>query len=109
MTVPKKLKKVTIDSRFKAALTSKDFNLVQKVDKRGKRVDKQDTTMASFYQLENDSEEGQTPQRGGVEGKYYDEEGKFKWEAQSSSGDDDHEDDEEEAEDDQEPIFDQDD
>jgi hypothetical protein len=40
MTVPKKLKKVTIDVRFKAALNSKEFNLVQKVDKRGKRVDK---------------------------------------------------------------------
>ena len=82
------------------------------MDKRGKRVDKQDTTMASFYQLENDSEEGQTPQRGGVEGKYYDEEGKFKWEAQSSSSDDegDHEDDEDdEQEADQEVVYDQDD
>lgn len=49
MTVPKKLKKVKIDDRFKAALKSKEFNLVQKVDKRGKRVDKQDTTMANFY------------------------------------------------------------
>jgi len=28
MTVPKKLKKVTIDDRFKSALTSKEFNLV---------------------------------------------------------------------------------
>ena len=40
MTVPKKLKKVTIDDRVKAALNSKEFNLVQKEDKRGKRVDK---------------------------------------------------------------------
>jgi hypothetical protein len=28
MTVPKKLKKVKIDDRFKAALKSKEFNLV---------------------------------------------------------------------------------
>jgi len=95
MTVPKKLKKVTIDDRFKAALTSKDFNLVQKVDKRGKRVDQQDTTMASFYQLE---EKGTAA----AEHKYYDEEGKFKWEAQSSSdsgsGEEEDEKDEEEEE-----------
>jgi hypothetical protein len=79
MTVPKKLKKVTIDDRFKAALNSKEFNLVQKVDKRGKRVDKQDTTMASFYQLEREDEE--EPEKKGAESKYYDDEGKFKWEA----------------------------
>ena len=79
MTVPKKLKKVTIDDRFKAALSSKEFNLVQKVDKRGKRVDKQDTTMASFYQLEV-QDEGDS-QKKGTESKYYDDEGKFRWEA----------------------------
>ena len=81
MTVPKKLKKVTIDDRFKAALNSKEFNLVQKVDKRGKRVDKQDTTMASFYQLEREEDEGESPEKKGAESKYYDDEGKFKWEA----------------------------
>ena len=45
MTVPKKLKKVEIDDRFKKALTSKEFNLVQKVDKYGHTVNKQDNTM----------------------------------------------------------------
>lgn len=97
MTIPKKLKKVKIDDRFKAALKSKEFNLVQKVDKRGKRVDKQDTTMANFYQLDDDNQEGEEPKAKGVENKYYDEEGKFKWDAQSSSeedDDDDYEDDE---------------
>jgi hypothetical protein len=84
MTVPKKLKKVKIDERFKSALKSKEFNLVQKVDKRGKRVDKQDNTMANFYELESEDEKKAN--------KYYDEEGKFKWEAKSSSDQDDDED-----------------
>ena len=88
MTVPKKLKKVTIDDRFKAALKSKEFNLVQKVDKRGKRVDKQDTTMANFYQLR---EEEEPEKAAAAESKYYDEEGKFKWDAQSSSEEEDEE------------------
>jgi len=42
-------------------------------------VDQQDTTMANFYQLE----EAAAPQ--GKAAKYYDEEGKFKWDVQSSS------------------------
>ncbi len=49
MTVPKKLKKVEIDGRFKKALTSKEFNVVQKVDKYGRTVNRQDTTMQQFY------------------------------------------------------------
>ena len=69
---------MTIDNRFKAALNSKEFNLVQKVDNRGKRVDKKDTTMASFYQLERE-DEGE-PEKKGAESKYYDDEGKLKWE-----------------------------
>lgn len=102
MTVPKKLKKVTIDERFKAALKSKDFNLVQKVDKRGKRVDKQDNTMANFYRLEGDDEEVKR------ESKYYDDEGKFRWEAQSSSDEEEEEDEEEGEEDVQERVDDDD-
>jgi hypothetical protein len=34
-----------IDDRFKKALTDKEFNVVTKVDKYGKRVNKEDTTM----------------------------------------------------------------
>ena len=45
------MKKIEIDDRFKKALKSKEFNLVQKVDKRGRRVDKMDTTMQSFYKM----------------------------------------------------------
>jgi hypothetical protein len=96
MTVPKKLKKVKIDDRFKAALKSKEFNLVQKVDKRGKRVDRQDNTMANFYQLDSDEkpsdEEVEVEEKAGKQAnKYYDEEGKFKWDAHSSSSEDEEE------------------
>jgi hypothetical protein len=86
MRVPKKVKQVEIDSRFKKALKSKEFNLVQKVDKYGKRVDKQDNTMQAFYKMkeESESEEG-APAKKGAANKYYDDDGKFKWEAQSSS------------------------
>ena len=38
--MPSKVKKVEIDDRFKSVLTSKKFNMVAKVDKYGKRVDK---------------------------------------------------------------------
>ena len=90
MKVPKKMKQVKIDPRFKKALKSKEFNLVQKVDKYGKRVDKQDTTMQAFYKLDESEGEKQSEEeapKGGANQKYYDEEGKFKWEAQSSSED----------------------
>jgi hypothetical protein len=95
MTVPKKVKKVEIDDRFKKALTSKEFNLIQKVDKYGHRVDKQDTTMKQFYKVKDATTGEQTKDHN----KYYDDEGKFKWDAHSSSEDDDeaHSDDTEEA------------
>ena len=54
MRLPQKLKRVEIDGRFKKALASKEFNLVQKVDKYGRRVDKQDNTMKAFYKLGKD-------------------------------------------------------
>jgi hypothetical protein len=40
MKVPQKIKKVEIDDRFKSVLTNKKFNVVAKVDKYGRRVDK---------------------------------------------------------------------
>ncbi len=73
------MKKVQIDDRFKAALTSKEFNLVQKVDKYGKRVDKQDTTMQAFYKI------NETPN------KYYDDDGNFKWDQHDSSSSEEEE------------------
>jgi hypothetical protein len=36
--------------------------------------------MASFYQLERE-EDDESPEKKGAESKYYDDEGKFKWEA----------------------------
>lgn len=78
MKVPKKVQKVKIDDRFKKALKDKEFNMVAKVDKYGKRVNKQDTTMLKYYNVEEEGDE-----KG--ENKYYDEDGKFKWEAESSS------------------------
>lgn len=77
MTVPKKLKKVEIDDRFKKALTSKEFNLVQKVDKYGHTVNKQDNTMKQFYQIKDKDNKEQSQ----AESKYYDDDGKFKWDA----------------------------
>jgi len=82
MRVPKKVKQVEIDSRFKKALKSKEFNLVQKVDKYGKRVDKQDNTMQAFYKMKDQAPSEKIATEAN---KYYDEDGKFKWEAQSSS------------------------
>lgn len=91
MTVPKKLKKVEIDDRFKKALTSKEFNLVQKVDKYGHTVNKQDNTMKQFYQIKDTKDSK-------PDSKYYDEDGKFKWDAQSSSEEEEENDEQEESE-----------
>ena len=52
MTVPKKIKKVEIDDRFKKGILSKEFNMVAKVDKYGKKIDKQDNSMLKFYNIE---------------------------------------------------------
>ena len=54
MRVPNKIKKVEIDDRFKSVLTSKKFNMVAKVDKYGKRIDKQDKAMANYYKIKED-------------------------------------------------------
>lgn len=77
------MKKIEIDERFKKALKSKEFNLVQKVDKYGKRVDKQDTTMLNFYKMADQKDNQQ--QQPKAPNKYYDDDGKFKWDVQSSS------------------------
>ena len=93
MQVPKKIKKVEIDDRFKKGMTSKEFNSVSKVDKYGKKVLKQDNTMAKFYNLETKkpskqavtkqvAEESEEVEDAKGKGKqYYDEDGNFKWEA----------------------------
>jgi len=50
-SVPKKIKKIEIDNRFKQKLVSKEFNTVAKVDKYGRPANKQDTSMLKFYNL----------------------------------------------------------
>jgi hypothetical protein len=45
MKVPAKAKKVEIDNRFAKVLTSKQFNVVQKVDKYGKKVNREDRSV----------------------------------------------------------------
>lgn len=55
MQVPSKIKKVEIDDRFKKGITSKEFNTVAKVDKYGRRIDKQDNSMLKFYNLDKDN------------------------------------------------------
>lgn len=88
MKLPNKLKKVQIDSRFKKGLQSKEFNMVQKVDKRGNKVNKSDTTMLKYYNIEDDEDdkvatkpEDASEDDAKPDNKYYDEDGKFKWEA----------------------------
>jgi hypothetical protein len=76
MTVPQKVKKVTMDSRFEKAIKDKDFNLVSSVDKYGRKVKKTDNAMKDFYRLEGDQDQ---------KAKYYDEDGKFVWNQQESS------------------------
>ena len=51
MQVPNKVKKIEIDERFKRGIMSKDFNIVAKVDKYGKKINKQDNTMLQFYNI----------------------------------------------------------
>ena len=49
MVAPKKVSKVKIDSRFKTMFKEKDFNVVAKVDKYGKRIDKKDNHALQNY------------------------------------------------------------
>ena len=82
-----------------------------KVDKYGNRVDTQDSMMSKFYDLENSKskthmqekvvkglserdQEVENSNEGSGE-KFYDEEGKFKWDAKSSSEGEDENSDEE--------------
>lgn len=54
-------------------MTDKEFNLVSKVDKHGRRVNKKDNALKEYYQIEDEGK------------KYYDEDGKFAWDQDSSS------------------------
>ena len=43
MVAPKKVSKVKIDKRFEGMFKEKSFNVIAKVDKYGRRIDKKDT------------------------------------------------------------------
>lgn len=63
---PNKVKKVEVDNRFKSMFTDKTFNQVAKVDKYGRKINKQDTyALQNYYQGEKEGS------------KFYDEQGKF--------------------------------
>ena len=88
MKMPHKKRKVEIDDRFKSMLTDKKFNIVSKVDKYGRKVDKQDKLMQNFYRMkqpakdqDHDEEESVQDERDNKAKKYYDDEGKFQWNA----------------------------
>lgn len=54
---PNKVKKVKIDDRFKGMFTEKQFNVVAKVDKYGRKIDKKDKhVLENYYNAESDQE-----------------------------------------------------
>ena len=57
MVAPKKVSKVKIDSRFQGMFKEKEFNVVAKVDKYGKKINKKDThVLKNYYTGENSSQ-----------------------------------------------------
>ena len=62
MVAPTKEKKVAIDSRFKGMFKDKRFNVIAKVDKYGRKVNKKDEyALQNYYQAsgsEHESEDG---------------------------------------------------
>ena len=110
MVAPKKVTKVKIDKRFEAMFSKKEFNVVAKVDKYGRRIDKKDTHALQNYYRDSssgsasssgpsDSENPETEAKpikqatrqaaasdsDEVGRKYYDSDGKFHWSGESSS------------------------
>lgn len=79
VVAPNKVKKVAVDDRFKKMFTDKQFNVIAKVDKYGRKIDKKDT-----YALQNyyNKDEEKLKEAGK---KFYDENGKFAWDGESSS------------------------
>ena len=56
MVAPKKVTKVAIDKRFQKMFKEKDFNVVAKVDKYGKRIDKKDNyALKNYYKGDKSS------------------------------------------------------
>ena len=102
IVAPKKSTKVKVDSRFKGMLKDKEFNVVAKVDKYGRKVSKKDMYATQNYRDESESENSassssseeptqkappkskKTLQQEAIADKYYDVDGKFKWDGKSS-------------------------
>lgn len=57
VVVPKKATKVKIDSRFKGMLKDKEFNVVARVDKYGRKIAKKDTYATNNYREESEENE----------------------------------------------------
>ena len=95
MVAPKKVSKVKIDSRFKTMFKEKDFNVVAKVDKYGKRIDKKDNHALQNYYTKDKSDEESGPSDDNEDAnpgkKFYDSDGNFNWKGESSSGSDEDE------------------
>lgn len=75
---PNKMKKVEIDSRFKKMFDDKQFNVIAKVDKYGRKINKKDTFALQNYYNKEIEEQGK---------KFYDESGNFNWDGKSSDSD----------------------
>lgn len=57
MVAPKKVTKVKIDKRFAGMFNKKEFNVVAKVDKYGRRINKKDTyALQNYYKHESDDD-----------------------------------------------------
>lgn len=83
VSAPNKLKKVEIDQRFKKMFTEKQFNVIAKVDKYGRKIDAVDN-----FALQNYYAKEEKPQLSKLEltgKKFYDDEGNFEWQGESSS------------------------
>ena len=110
MVAPTKEKKVAIDSRFKGMFSDKQFNVVAKVDKYGRKIAKKDEyALQNYYpdyeknkdEKGSDSESNQPSDQSEInrkeescseeEGteeigkKYYDSDGKFNWPDEGNS------------------------
>jgi len=114
MVAPKKVSKVKIDSRFQTMFKDKQFNVVAKVDKYGKKLDRKDNYALQNYYKGDESgsgssdEDGENPEKKTKKArsksvpeaadqdsasdaageKYYDSDGRFHWSGASSSGSD---------------------
>lgn len=56
VVAPKKASKVKVDARFRGMLKDKEFNVVAKVDKYGRKIAKKDTYATQNYRGDSESE-----------------------------------------------------